>query len=175
MLAPGPFGAPEGNHRRADPGALWRSAIRRDIMGSANATRVLLVDDDTGMLKSMAAVLSDHFEVRTCSSPLDALRLIERESFEVVCLDWRMPEMDGIEFFGALERKLGDRTPCCILVTGHAAELLDQLSLESKKMLGLLRKPFSPRELVERVSLFANLSRMKSSNSRLKAVMKGTT
>jgi DNA-binding response OmpR family regulator len=143
-------------------------------MGTANTTRVLLVDDDPAMLKSMEAVLADHFEVRTCSSPLDALRLIDRESFDVVCLDWRMPEMDGIEFFGALERKLGDRMPCCILVTGHAAELLDHLSVESKKMLGMLRKPFSPRELIERVTLFASLSRMKSSNSRLKAVMKGS-
>jgi len=142
-------------------------------MGSANATRVLLVDDDPAMLRSMEAVLADHFSVQTCASAREALRLVERQQFDVVCLDWRMPEMDGIEFFGSLERKLGDKMPCCILVTAHAAELLDQLSLESKKMLGMLRKPFSPRELIERVSLFASLSRMKSSNSRLKAVMKG--
>ena len=35
-------------------------------------TRVLLVDDDEAMLMSMAAVLEDHFEIKTCSSPLTA-------------------------------------------------------------------------------------------------------
>jgi two-component system C4-dicarboxylate transport response regulator DctD len=143
-------------------------------MGMTSTTRVLLVDDDLAMLQSMEAVLSDHFGVRTCSSAREALRVVEREIFHVVCIDWKMPDMDGIEFFIALERKLGEKMPSCILVTAHAAELLDQLSIESRKMLGMLRKPFSPTELVERVRLFASLARMKSSNSQLKAVMKGT-
>ncbi|HEY3494105.1 MAG TPA: response regulator [Polyangiaceae bacterium] len=143
-------------------------------MGIAGTTRVLLVDDDLAMLKSMEAVLADHFNVRTCSSAREALRVVEREQFHVVCLDWKMPDMDGIEFFMTLERKLGERMPSCILVTAHAAELLDQLSIESRKMLGMLRKPFSPNELIQRVTLFANVARMKSSNSQLKAVMKGT-
>jgi hypothetical protein len=38
----------------------------------------------------------------------------------------------------------------------------------------MLRKPFRPNDLIERVALFANLSRMKSTNTRLKAAVRGT-
>jgi CheY-like chemotaxis protein len=111
-------------------------------------TRVLLVDDDETMLTSMAAVLEEHFEIRTCSSPLAALRLLATETFDVVCMDWKMPEMDGIEFFRTLEKQLGERMPSCVLITAHTAELLDQVSVDSRKLLGMLRKPFSPAELI---------------------------
>jgi DNA-binding response OmpR family regulator len=137
-------------------------------------TRVLLVDDDDAMLMSMEAILSEHFEVKTCNEPRAALRLAALEKFDVICVDWKMPNMDGIEFFNALERQQGDRMPSCLLITAYTTELLDQVSVESRKLLGMLRKPFSPNDLVERVALFANLSRMKSSNTRLKAAVRGT-
>jgi DNA-binding response OmpR family regulator len=137
-------------------------------------TRVLLVDDDETMLASMAAVLEDHFEIQTCSSPLAALRLLATETFDVVCMDWKMPEMDGIEFFRALEKQLGERMPSCVLITAHTAELLDQVSVDSRKLLGMLRKPFSPDELIARVGQFATIARMKISNTRLKAAVRGT-
>jgi DNA-binding response OmpR family regulator len=120
----------------------------------------------------MEAVLADYFTVRACSSPRSALRLVEGESFDVVCLDFHLPEMDGIEFFGSLAHKLGARIPSCIFMTAHAAELMRRLSLESK-LLGMLSKPFSPRELIERVTLFASLSRMKPQQGRLRAMTKG--
>ncbi len=137
-------------------------------------TRVLLVDDDEAMLRSMEAILADHFEVETCNAPLAALRLVAVEKFDVICIDWKMPDMDGIEFFRRLEQQHAERIPSCILITAHTAELLDQVSLESRKILGMLRKPFSPNDLVERVALFANLARMKNSNTHLKAAVRGT-
>lgn len=143
-------------------------------MATTRTTRVLLVDDDEPMLASMAAILEDHFDVATSSSPFDALCRVAAEKFDVICMDWKMPDMDGIDFFRALERQQGDRMPSCILITAHTAELLDQVSVESRKILGMLRKPFAPQELVERVTLFANLARMKNSNTRLKAAVRGT-
>jgi hypothetical protein len=64
--------------------------------------------------------------------------------------------------------------PSCVLITAHTAELLDQVSVDSRKLLGMLRKPFSPAELVQRVGQFANIARMKISNTRLKAAVRGT-
>jgi DNA-binding response OmpR family regulator len=143
-------------------------------MATTRKTRVLLVDDDSTLLASMAAILEDHFDITTSTSPLAALSLVAAERFDVVCMDWKMPEMDGIEFFHALERQQAERMPSCILITAHTAEVLDQVSVESRKILGMLRKPFAPRDLVERVTLFANLARMKHSNTRLKAAVRGT-
>ncbi len=142
-------------------------------MNESDRVRVLLVDDDYSMLTSMEAVLCEAFDVRTCGSPTLALRILERESYSVVCADWQMPEMDGMEFFRTLSRRELEQAPCCILITAHTSELIDQVSSEDRKMLGMLRKPFRPEELIERVALFANLAQLKRSNSQLKAAMRG--
>ncbi|MET0794793.1 MAG: response regulator [Polyangiaceae bacterium] len=142
-------------------------------MDPPESYRVLLVDDDAFLLESMAAVLADQFAVRCCSSGQDALRLLDREAFHVVCADWQMPGMDGVVFFHAVARRRLKLLPCFVLTTAHAGELLDQVPYEDRKMLGMLRKPFSPEQLIERVSQFAGVAHLKRSNAALKAVVLG--
>jgi CheY-like chemotaxis protein len=121
----------------------------------------------------MEAVLADQFTVRTCASGPEALHMLDREPFHVVCADWQMPGMDGVAFFQAVTRRSPEILPCFILVTAHAGELLDQVPYEDRKMLGMLRKPFSPEQLIERVNQFAGVAKLKSSNAALKAAMLG--
>jgi DNA-binding response OmpR family regulator len=140
-------------------------------MGQQESFRVLLVDDDIRLLESMAAVLSDQFVVRCATSGLQALRLMDRESFHVVCADWQMPGMDGVEFFQEVSLKNLLLKPCFILVTAHASELLDRVPYDDRKMLGMLRKPFSPEQLIERVNQFAGVAHMKRSSAALNAAL----
>lgn len=142
-------------------------------MSQLESSRVLLVDDDTRLLESMEAVLSEQFTVRICASGPEALRLLDREPFHVVCADWQMPGMDGVTFFQAVTRRRLALLPCFILITAHAGELLDQVPYEDRKMLGMLRKPFSPEQLIERVNQFAGVAQLKRSNAALKAVVLG--
>ncbi|MEO7034150.1 MAG: response regulator [Polyangiaceae bacterium] len=139
----------------------------------SDSFRVLLVDDDVDLLESAAAVLAGHFEVRTCTSGPEALRVMEREPFHVVCADWQMPGMNGVEFFHAVAWRRLPISPCFILVTAHAGELRGQVPYEDRKMLGMLRKPFSPEQLSERVTQFAGVAQLKRSNAPLKAVVLG--
>ncbi len=101
------------------------------------------------------------------------MRLIDTESFHVVCADWQMPGMDGVEFFQAVSRRSIDLLPCFVLITAHAGQLLDQVPYQDRKMLGMLRKPFSPEQLIERVNQFAGVAHLKRSNAALKAVSLG--
>jgi DNA-binding NtrC family response regulator len=141
-------------------------------MMASEALGVLVVDDDPSMLVSMEAVLSDAFRVRSTSSPLMALRILDREAFHVVCADWYMPEMSGMELFRSVTKKQLDPVPCFVLVTGHTAELLDTVSPDERKNVGILRKPFSPVELLERVHQFANLAKLKESTGKLRAAVR---
>jgi DNA-binding response OmpR family regulator len=152
------------------------SSANQQVQTPMNAIarhRVLLVDDDEAMLSSMAAILSDTFEVRTCASPLFALRLIDREKYHVVCADWLMPELDGMEFFRSLSRRNLKYMPCCILITAHTAELLEQVSPEDRRVLGIIRKPFRPQELIERVAQYATIAHLKHSTHELRAAVRG--
>ena len=61
-------------------------------------TRILVVDDDVHVLKSITRVLEDaDYEVLPASSGKEALEMIARQMPDMVILDIIMPEMDGIE------------------------------------------------------------------------------
>jgi len=142
-------------------------------MSELEPYRVLLVDDDAKLLESMEAILADRFVVRSSTSGAEALQLLELEPFHVVCADWQMPAMDGVSFFQALSRRHLAVLPCCVLITAHAGELLDQVPYQDRKMLGMLRKPFSPEQLIERVNQFAGVAHLKRSNAALRPVVLG--
>ena len=136
-------------------------------MAQHESFRVLLVDDDLALLESMAAVLSDQFVVRSAFSGAQALSIMDGESFHVVCADWQMPGMSGLEFFEIVAGRNFALTPCFILVTGHTGELLERVPYGDRTMLGTLRKPFSPNQLIERVSQFAGVAQLKRSSAAL--------
>lgn len=72
-------------------------------------SRVLIVDDEPSILKSLQRLLRAapccyggrqfELEVVTASSPLTALQLARTQEFDLFVSDYRMPEMDGIDRF----------------------------------------------------------------------------
>lgn len=119
------------------------------------------MDDDLELLESMVAVLADHFSVRACVSGPEALRAMDTEAFDVVCTDWLMPGMDGIEFFRSVVERNHAPEPSFVLMTAYASELLDQIPYPDRTLLGLLRKPFSPDHLLQCISEFGLLARQR--------------
>ncbi|MGD8366826.1 MAG: response regulator [Desulfobacterales bacterium] len=81
--------------------------------------RVLLVDDETDFLETIVKRLQKrNTTVAGVQSGFEALDLLQREEFDVVVLDVRMPGMDGIETL----REIRKRFPLVevVLLTGHA-------------------------------------------------------
>ncbi|MBL0730210.1 ATP-binding protein [Piscinibacter sp. HJYY11] len=68
------------------------------LSGGLAGLRVLLVDDDavnTMIATQMLETAS--IEVHTASSGVEALNQLTRGGFDLVLMDWRMPDMDGLE------------------------------------------------------------------------------
>lgn len=71
-------------------------------------SRILIVDDEASILKALQRLLrvapctygNKQFtlDVVAASSPLEALKIAHQEDFDLFISDYRMPEMDGIEF-----------------------------------------------------------------------------
>ncbi len=60
--------------------------------------RILVVDDEQGIRKSLAGVLEDEgYEVRAVARGEDCLEALGREAFELVLLDVWLPDLDGLE------------------------------------------------------------------------------
>src|SRR5215470_16228828 len=117
---------------------------------------IAVVEDDSGVLDLIKDALEfEGFDVLLYQNGIRALDAFESRSPDLVITDIRMPEMDGIQLLQRLREK--SDTPV-ILLTGRTDE--------SDEMVGLrigaddfIRKPFSPRVLVERVRTVLRRSR----------------
>ncbi|WP_108650446.1 response regulator [Dongshaea marina] len=80
--------------------------------------RVLIIDDETAILSSLQRTLRPlQVVVTACSDPVEALVLCQRESFDLVISDQRMPNLTGIE----LLRKVQQLQPQCsrMILSGY--------------------------------------------------------
>jgi len=101
--------------------------------------RVLVVDDEPGLRSSLAANLEmEGFEVVEAESGPRALELVQKSTFDVVLTDIRMPGMNGVELFHALQ-KARPGLPV-ILSTAFALEDLTREALQAGAFT-LLPKP----------------------------------
>lgn len=68
--------------------------------------KILLVDDEQNVLNALRRELNEFFEVETFNNPVAALARCRETQFDLVVADYKMPELNGIEFlkqFGPLQ------------------------------------------------------------------------
>lgn len=114
--------------------------------------RILVVDDDPVVLRMLAYVLvDDGHDTRRASNGMAALELLEREPFDLVVSDVRMPELDGL---GLLARIRGDdrlaELPVILLTAQFDA--YDDVQQHPDPLTIFLQKPLSSAELAEAVA-----------------------
>ena len=119
---------------------------------------ILVVDDESMALVLVKRLLGEAgYQVVTAQSGFEALDLFRRQpqAFHLVLLDLTMPFMDGEETFHRL-REIRANIPV-ILCTGFIQrDRLDRLMKDG--IVGFLRKPLAPDEIVEHVrSVLASL------------------
>ena len=80
--------------------------------------RILIVDDESGIRESLKGVLDDEgFRTELAESGEACLRLLEKQSFDVVLLDVWLPGIDGLETLQKVREV--DNPPEVIMISGH--------------------------------------------------------
>jgi DNA-binding NtrC family response regulator len=125
--------------------------------------RVLLVDDERAVLDSIAGVLSEDVDVVCCSSSGDALKALDREQFHVVCSDFKMPGMNGVELLHEVSSR--SQATGCLLLTGAD----DYVKRRGQSQYYVMLKPFDPVRLITLVLQLARIAGMKSAVGQLGA------
>ena len=124
---------------------------------------VLVVDDETSVLKAISTVLKhEQIDVTCAQSSKDAFDYLDTQSFDIILLDIMMPEQDGFSFLHEL-RAHQVLTPV-ILLSGREE---DAIQVEG---LGLgaddyMTKPFSKTVLVSKIKAIVRRSQQYSANA----------
>src|SRR5687767_4413521 len=76
--------------------------------------RILMVDDDVGILNALESLLSKKYDVVACEGAENALQKACNEDFDVILLDLLMPNLNGTEFLKKLSA-CGKNIPVIIM------------------------------------------------------------
>ncbi len=122
-------------------------------MSAAQQKRVLVVDDDPAIRELLRSVLRRcDLIVDEAEDGAEALDLLKENSYSVILLDLLMPVVDG---YTVIEKLDSMSSPVVLVITGAEHTALRQL--DSRKIHGILRKPFDADELANLVVACAEI------------------
>ena len=129
-------------------------------MAEEPSGQLLIVDDDPELLQFLLEELSqDSIVCQGANCGAEALLLLRQQHFDLVVLDWNLPDFNGIEICRRL-RSSGDTTPVLMLTAHH--DLEDRVQALDLGADDYITKPFELPELHARVR--AQLRRSRYSN-----------
>lgn len=114
------------------------------------ARRILIIDDDRFFIKLMNIILSQEgYDVVTACHGKDAIKILTKETVDLIVVDLMMPEMDGIEFLYWLRQEAKLSTPT-LVQTGMA-----KASIEAEAMAAgataFIYKPLKAPDLIAKI------------------------
>jgi two-component system response regulator AtoC len=97
-------------------------------MEPAVKSMVLIVDDEKPTREGLRAALEDRYDVYVAEDAATAMNLLERETFQVLLTDLRLPNEDGMKLIA--RAKSLPHPPICILMTAYGSE---EVAVEAMK------------------------------------------
>jgi DNA-binding NtrC family response regulator len=89
---------------------------------------LLIVDDEKTQREGLRAALEDHYDIYLAEDAKAATELLEKEHFDVLLTDFRLPSEDGMKLIA--RAKSLSKPPICILMTAYGSE---ELAVEAMK------------------------------------------
>lgn len=109
--------------------------------------KILVIDDEQIVRISCERTLGgEGFEVKSASNGKEGIELLEKEQFNLVLLDLKMPDLDGIEILKMIKEKWPETK--IIMITGYSTV---ETAVKTLKLgaFNYLEKPFTPDILLE--------------------------
>jgi len=114
--------------------------------------RILVADDEAHILHVVSLKLRNAgFEVTTAMDGEEALELCKAEPPDLLITDFQMPILSGLELCKSLRRDERTRVIPTIMLTAKGFDI-ESADMAEAGISEVLAKPFSPRELLEKVN-----------------------
>jgi DNA-binding response OmpR family regulator len=120
--------------------------------------KILIVDDDAGLMRVMREALTSMLrcEVDTSPKPEYGFELALKKTYDLMLFDFSMPMIDGAMLFFLIGKVYNHSVPPrvvppLLLVTGKGDEKRAQELLREAGVRGLVPKPFAINRLIDKV------------------------
>lgn len=120
-----------------------RTTIHQD--GSHTKPTVLVVDDEAGPRDALKVILRPFFNIRSANTAQAALDVLNHESIDLITLDQKLPDRQGIELLQDIKHDHADIE--VIIITGYGS-LKSAMEGIHHGAAGYLLKPFNVTELI---------------------------
>lgn len=128
--------------------------------------KVLIVDDEEAILSASRRLLrGTTFEILTTNDPQDALSIIEREDCWVVVSDYRMPNLNGVQFLEIVKERFPYVTR--MILTGYLETPVLEEAINRAGVFRFLTKPWSGPEFLQSIEAAIQHSERRRTRSRL--------
>ena len=124
-------------------------------MNINSTKRVLIVDDDSidrEMVKRYLSKCEQKFEISEASSVDEGLALFDEQSFDVILLDYRMPQKDGIEMILELKTHTRGYGSAIIMMSSAKDEELITASLEAGAQDFIPKSELNDRQIIRAIT-----------------------
>src|ERR1044071_6640793 len=86
----------------------------------SQSARILVVDDEASIRLTLSALLKRAgYEITSAENGEEAVALLERQAFDLMLVDLKMPGMDGMQVVAAARQRQPDIA--AIVLTGHGS------------------------------------------------------
>jgi len=117
----------------------------------AEPRTILVVDDESHIVHVVTLKLRNAgYMVLTAADGDEGLAMAEEHQPDLLITDYQMPYMTGLELCFELKRRQPDHPIPALMLTARGLSLASEYT-EQANIVGLLSKPFSPREVLSRV------------------------
>jgi len=114
--------------------------------------RILLCDDEVHILRAAEFKLKKAgYDVQTAGDGQEAWEAIEVQKPDILITDCQMPRLDGIGLVRRLREHAETQDLPVLMLTAKGFELSHEDLTEELGIVAVIAKPFSPRELRQRV------------------------
>ncbi|RJP27695.1 MAG: sigma-54-dependent Fis family transcriptional regulator [Candidatus Omnitrophota bacterium] len=118
---------------------------------------VLLVDDEESVVRGLNAVLRHRYNTFLSTDPFDAIRIVEKETVDVIILDIKMPKMDGIEL---LKRFRAIDPSILVIMYTALNEAVTAVKAMKEGATDYCLKPIDPDQLIEMIDRALHLQKL---------------
>jgi two-component system nitrogen regulation response regulator NtrX len=133
--------------------------------------KVLIVDDERAIRNSLGEILTDEgYEVDTAEDGAEALQKVDKDKYDVVFCDIKMPGMDGVEVLGKFMEMGLDAA--VVMISGHA-DIETAVECIKKGAFDFVQKPLDLNRILITIKNATEKVTLTTQNKALKKMVYG--